>query len=61
MTLLQKFKELHPELDADRAIVKNCPEDFELEDDISFDKCDKMNWNCTSCWNREYEDKANES
>ena len=59
MTLLQKFKELHPELNADRTITNNCPEDFKLEDGISFDECDKMN--CTSCWNREYVDKENES
>lgn len=59
MTLLQKFKELHPELDANAAIMNNCPHDFGLEGSISFDECDKMD--CTFCWNREYEEKANES
>ena len=65
MTLLDRFKKDHPDLDTDEAVLQFCPEDFGYNRPNM--GCDAMitpagTWAaCDACWNQEEADDGGQN
>ena len=60
MTMIDKFKEQHPNAPMDAGYPDVCPYylGYEKREDVP---CRQMNYSCSDCWARPYEDQNDEN
>ena len=59
MTLIEKLRKEHPELDIEKEVEDKCPSDFELMEDPEKDEEGLCSMMCNECWDREVEAASN--